>query len=196
MTNKDEISLSSTDRPNILWGLTGSVATIRADRMAEAFVELGNVEAVVTFSAEHFLPPASLGMKIHRDIDEWDQWKVLGDPVLHIELRKWADVLVIAPLSANSMAKLAVGLCDNLLTSVARAWDFSKPMIIAPAMNTMMWNHPVTQTQLDTMQQWGVHVVMPVEKELACRDVGMGALASPEQIADAIRAVIPNASAC
>lgn len=63
----------------------------------------------------------------------------MGDPVLHIELRRWADVLVLAPLSANTMAKVAHGLCDNLLTSVVRAWDYAKPMIVAPAMNTYMW---------------------------------------------------------
>lgn len=64
------------------------------------------------------------------DEEEWHAWKTKGDPVLHIELRKWADAFVIAPLSANSLAKIAQGLCDNCLTSVARAWDFSKPMLV------------------------------------------------------------------
>lgn len=64
------------------------------------------------------------------DEDEWHVWQNKGDPVLHIDLRKWADLLVIAPLSANSLAKMAQGLCDNCLTSVVRAWDFTKPLLV------------------------------------------------------------------
>ena len=70
------------------------------------------------------------------------------DAVLHIELRKWADVFVIAPLDANTLAKLAVGLCDNCLTCVWRAWDLAKPVVLAPAMNTLMWQHPFTRRHL------------------------------------------------
>lgn len=64
------------------------------------------------------------------DEDEWHAWKAIGDPVLHIDLRRWADLMVIAPLSANTLAKLAGGLCDNLLTCVVRAWDFDKPLLV------------------------------------------------------------------
>ncbi|KAL3160492.1 hypothetical protein ABBQ32_010803 [Trebouxia sp. C0010 RCD-2024] len=64
------------------------------------------------------------------DEEEWHQWQKKGDPVLHIELRKWADLLLVAPLSANTLAKMAQGLCDNCLTSVVRAWDFSKPLMV------------------------------------------------------------------
>lgn len=64
------------------------------------------------------------------DEEEWHSWQKKGDPVLHIELRKWADILIIAPLSANTLAKIAQGLCDNCLTSVVRAWDFSKPLLV------------------------------------------------------------------
>ena len=65
-----------------------------------------------------------------------------GDPVRHIEFRHWADLLVVAPLDANTLAKFAIGLCDNFLTCLFRAWDFAKPVILAPAMNTLMWDHP------------------------------------------------------
>ena len=65
--------------------------------------------------------------------EEWRAWQAKGDPVQHIELRKWADVLVIAPLSANTLAKVAQGLCDNCLTSVVRAWDWSKPLLVSTA---------------------------------------------------------------
>ena len=74
-----------------------------------------------------------------------------GDSVLHIELRKWADILVIAPLDANTLAKLAVGLCDNCLTCVWRAWDPARAVGLAPAMNTLMWEHPFTRRHLRSL---------------------------------------------
>ena len=82
-----------------------------------------------------------------KDQDEWDAWSKRSDPVLHIELRKVCSALVVAPLSANTMAKFANGLADNLLSCTFRAWDFknkSKPVIIAPSMNTCMYEHPIT----------------------------------------------------
>ena len=83
------------------------------------------------------------------DIDEWQGWQKCQDPVLHIELRKLATLFVIAPLSANTMGKLANGLCDNLLTCVFRCWDFRSKdkqgtVIVAPAMNTFMFENPLT----------------------------------------------------
>src|SRR5205085_10485109 len=71
-----------------------------------------------------------------------------GEPVLHIELRRWADLLLIAPLDANTLAKLANGLADNCLTCVWRAWEPARPVVLAPAMNTLMWEHPLTGRHL------------------------------------------------
>lgn len=73
----------------------------------------------------------SASVSLAGDEDEWRGWKQVGDPVVHIELRRWADVFVIAPLSANTLAKLANGLCDNLVTCVARAWDFNRPLVVS-----------------------------------------------------------------
>jgi phosphopantothenoylcysteine decarboxylase len=179
-----------TARPHILWGITASVATIRAPILARLLLSIGDVQAMVTERATHFLDEAPAEIPLHRDADEWAMWRQLGDPVLHIELRKWADVLVVAPATADSLAKLAAGICDNLLLSVARAWDFSKPLVVAPAMNTKMWEHPVTDGHLRTLRGWGVTIVDPVEKQLACADVGIGALAAPEAIAEAVRTVL------
>ena len=104
--------------------------------------------------------------------------------VLHVELAQWADVLLVAPLSANSLAKLALGICDTLPTLVARCWHVgAKPMVVAPAMNTKMWEHPVTAGQLKKLQRWGVQVVDPIEKLLACGDKGVGAMAAVDVIA-------------
>lgn len=171
-------------RPRILWGLTGSVATIRADRLAEQLLQLGEVKAVVTHRARAFLPALPESISIHDDQDEWSTWQQLGDPVLHIELRRWADLFVIAPASADVLAKMSAGISDTLLLSVARAWDFTRPLLVAPAMNTLMWEHPTTAEHLNRLTSWGARVISPVSKKLACEDVGMGALAPPEEIAE------------
>jgi len=127
----------------------------------------------------------------------------MGDPVLHIDLREWADVFLIAPLSAHTLAKLANGLCDDTLSCVARAWDFgspsrpvAKPLILAPAMNTAMWEHPLTQRQLEQMQSFTpkVQVVEPASKLLACGEVGMGALAAVDDIMEAVNRLSSNAN--
>ena len=86
-------------------------------------------------------------------------------------------MFVVAPLSANTLAKMANGMCDNLLTCVVRAWDFSKPLLVAPAMNTYMWDSPFTTRHLEQLEALGVTVVDPVSKKLACGDVGNGAMA-------------------
>lgn len=177
-------------RPRILWGLSASVAAIRAPNLARALAAVGDLRAIATERAGHFLEDWPVDVPLLRDADEWAAWKRLGDPVLHIELRRWADVFVIAPLSADALAKLAGGICDNLLLSTARAWDYSRPLLVAPAMNTLMWEHPATREHLETLRRWGARVVPPVEKELACADVGMGALASPETIAADVAAAL------
>lgn len=91
------------------------------------------------------------------DEEEWHQWQQKGDPVLHIDLRKWADLLVIAPLSANTLAKVAQGLCDNCLTSVVRAWDFSKPLVVSasshPAVMSSLWFPTLEELQDVKMQE-------------------------------------------
>src|SRR5262249_10521669 len=143
----------------VVLGVTGSVAAVRTPALSEALraaghaVRVGATEPSLYFFDPAELPapepdptlpvPAAAGL---RDRDEWLGARYRrGDPVLHIELRKWADVLVVAPLDANTLAKLAGGLCDNFLTCVFRAWDFAaKPVVLAPAMNTLMWQSPVT----------------------------------------------------
>jgi phosphopantothenoylcysteine decarboxylase len=104
--------------------------------------------------------------------------------VLHIELRKWADLFLIAPLDANTLAKVANGICDSCLTSVYRCWDLTRPVVIAPAMNTLMWEHPVTDRNLKQLQQDCkiLRICWPQEKLLACGDMGTGAMASIPEI--------------
>lgn len=112
-----------------------------------------------------------------------------GDPILHIDLRKWADIFVIAPLSAGTLAKISIGEPDNLLTCIFRAWDFDKPVVLAPAMNTFMWSNPWTEMQLNILSRlqgssggFNVHCVDPQNKVLACGDEGIGAMADISRI--------------
>ena len=107
--------------------------------------------------------------------------------MLHIQLRNWADIFLISPLDANTLGKLAAGICDNLLTCVARAWNLlSKPIVICPAMNTQMWLHPVTQESLEKLKSWGYIVIPPISKKLACGDYGVGGMETVEVIASKI----------
>ena len=198
----------------ILLGLTGSVATVLHMKLIKALEQLGHVIILPTARANHFLPDGFNGVKVIRDLQEWewkkkeslgidengcyiyhsDKWEK-NDPVLHIELRDHASALVIAPCSANTLGKLANGLCDNLLTTVARAWDFNRPIIVAPAMNTNMWNHPVTDDHLRRLLEWGYESVEPQAKMLACGTEGIGALADIDEIVtcvkDALRWQLP-----
>ncbi|KAH0480801.1 MAG: uncharacterized protein KVP18_002298 [Porospora cf. gigantea A] len=160
----------------LLVGVTGSVAAIKTAEIVSRLGTFGlEIKVVTTEAGLSFLNKSEPTLEgvLTDDDDLWDE---VGEPVLHIELRKWADALVMLPLTANTLAKISNGLCDNLLTNVARAWDFSKPFMVFPAMNTHMWQHPITKLQLATLQDWGVVVVEPVEKRLACGDVGMGGL--------------------
>lgn len=190
---------------NILIGLTGSVATIKLIDLVENIrlsfptkVRLNDIDyicnfkikVVMTDNAKHFMKKERISNHskelnieaILDDADEWSSWKEIGDPVLHIELRKWADLFVIAPLDANTMAKMSNGICDNLLTCVVRAWDIRKPLLFCPAMNCHMYEHPLTKLQLAKLDSFGYVCIDPVEKRLACGDVGIGGMSSVETI--------------
>ncbi|XP_020571388.1 phosphopantothenoylcysteine decarboxylase-like [Phalaenopsis equestris] len=184
-------------RPRILLAASGSVAAIKFENLCRSFMEWGEVRAVATKSALHFVDKSSLPSSVilYTDDDEWSGWKKIGDEVLHIELRKWADVLVIAPLSANTLAKVAGGLCDNLLTCIVRAWDYSKPLYVAPAMNTFMLNNPFTKRHLHTIGELGVSLLPPITKKLACGDYGNGAMAEPSVIYNTVRLSFNESSA-
>src|SRR5262249_47273042 len=117
------------------------------------------VQVVATSPALYFFPAHELPPGVlHTDEEEWPGRKNGGlyarhDPVLHIELRRWADLFLIAPLDANTLAKLACGLSDNCLTCVWRAWDPKRPVVLAPAMNTLMWEHPLTVRHFRTLRE-------------------------------------------
>jgi len=177
---------------NILLGVTGSVAATVAGKLVNSLKHIGDVKVVATNSALKFDQVSSAensfwSNSIHHytDQDEW-KWKKLGDPVLHIELKDWYDVFVIAPASANTIAKMAHGICDNLLTSVWMA-SRNKKVLVAPAMNTQMWKHPIVEGNIQTLKMLNVKIIPPVCKTLACGEVGIGAMASIEDIVKEVK---------
>ena len=182
---------------SIVLGLTGSVASILHKKIFDAMIPFGSgplkVEAILTEAAKYFIPKEERlesGRVYWDGTDEWafakGTWQK-DEAILHIALRDRGNALVIAPCSANTLAKLATGVCDNLLTSVARAWGIARPVIIAPAMNTKMWDHPVTKRHLDTVREFGYLIIPPQSKKLACGDEGMGAMADISEIAAVVK---------
>ncbi|XP_024912258.1 phosphopantothenoylcysteine decarboxylase isoform X2 [Cynoglossus semilaevis] len=146
-----------------------------------------DVRVVTTEHAKHFYNAANVPVKIYSEKDEWEMWTQMSDPVLHIELRRWADLLVIAPLDANTLGKIANGICDNLLTCVVRAWDTSRPLLFCTAMNTFMWQHPISAQQVSRLREFGYVEIPCVSKKLACGDEGKGGMAEVSTIVSAVR---------
>jgi phosphopantothenoylcysteine decarboxylase len=194
---------------NVLIGATGSVAAVRVPALVEALAAEGHaVKVVATDAALYFFDAQLLpGGTLFRDADEWPgEHYQRDDTVIHIQLRNWAELFIIAPLDANTLAKLALGLCDNCLTCVWRAWNVAKPVMLAPAMNTLMWDHPFTKRHLRSIgadcgashvpghlddaaliaqindRARTLRIVSPVAKRLACGDAGIGGLAEVAEI--------------
>ncbi|XP_032478834.1 phosphopantothenoylcysteine decarboxylase isoform X2 [Phocoena sinus] len=137
-----------------------------------------------------WLCPQDVPVTLYSDADEWEMWKCRSDPVLHIDLRRWADLMLVSPLDANTLGKVASGICDNLLTCVIRAWDRSKPLLFCPAMNTAMWEHPITEQQVGQLKAFGYVEIPCVAKKLVCGDQGLGAMAEVGTIVDKVKEVL------
>jgi phosphopantothenoylcysteine decarboxylase len=147
---------------------------------------------IVTSKALQFISRDCIPAEVYQDEHEWQMWKQRGDPVLHIDLAKWADILLIAPLDANTLGKLSSGMCDNLLTCVARAWDLGKPFLFCPAMNTKMYLHPITRKQIADLLEFGYIEIKAISKTLMCGDTGIGGMAEYKTIADMTYAHLNN----
>ncbi|KAF8073900.1 flavoprotein [Lyophyllum atratum] len=161
---------------------TGSVASIKAPLIVKELLgyQKVKVEVVATKPSLAFYTKEDIkeaGSRVWVDEDEWTGTFKIGDPILHIELRRWADIVLVAPCSANTLSKIAHGMCDNLVTSLMRALAPTTPTYIFPAMNTLMYEHPLTAEHIrivrDTVRY---NVIGPIGKNLACGDVGVGAM--------------------
>jgi phosphopantothenoylcysteine decarboxylase len=146
------------------------------------------IRVVLTEKAKQFVDVEQIrpSAEVLLDENEWKMWKNRGDPILHIDLVKWADIFVIAPLDANTLGKMSSGICDNLLTCIARAWDVEKPLLFCPAMNTRMFLHPITSRQIEDLRDFGYYEIKPISKTLMCGDTGIGAMAEVNIIANQI----------
>jgi phosphopantothenoylcysteine decarboxylase / phosphopantothenate---cysteine ligase len=171
----------------VLLGVTGGVAAYKAAYLARLLRERGaEVQTVMTASATRFVGPdtfsALTGREAHSEVFE------RAEDVLHVRLAHEADAAVVAPATANVLAKLATGVADDLLTSTLL--EFRGPVVVAPAMHSGMWTNPATAENLRVLEERGVGVVGPVEGPLAAGDEGMGRMAEPEDIAAALERAV------
>jgi phosphopantothenoylcysteine decarboxylase/phosphopantothenate--cysteine ligase len=154
----------------VLVGVTGGIAAYKACELVRRLVRGGHeVIPLVTPGAERFVRAETFHALARRSPS--------ADPYPHLET---ADLLVVAPLTASTLAKLAVGMADSLVTEAALAHE--GPVLLAPAMNTRMWNHPATQANVDVLRSRGVELIGPEEGELGEGGEGMGRMSSPEAI--------------
>jgi phosphopantothenoylcysteine decarboxylase / phosphopantothenate---cysteine ligase len=171
---------------NILLGITGGIAAYKSASFARLLIKSGyDVRVIMTASAQAFITPLTLqaltGNQVH--IDLLDESAELG--MGHIELAKWADLLIIAPATANTIAKLAMGIADDLLTTVCLAT--AAPILVAPAMNQQMWQHPSVKLNLQTLTDYDYDIIQPGSGEQACGDIGEGRLPEPEQLLEYVQ---------
>jgi phosphopantothenoylcysteine decarboxylase/phosphopantothenate--cysteine ligase len=171
------------DKTNIILGITGGIAAYKTPDLVRKLVAKGaNVRVVMTESAKQFVSPLALqavsGNSISDNLLDKDAEAAMG----HIELARWADKLLIAPATANFLAKLTHGLADDLLSTLCLATP--APIYVAPAMNQQMWFADATQANLKVLEQRKIQFLGPAQGEQACGDVGPGRMLEPQEIAD------------
>ena len=177
---------SPSDKPVVVLGVTGCIAAYKACELARALMRAGcRVKIVMTEAATHFVGPTTFRALTGEPVAV-GLWDEADARVHHVSLAAEADVFVIAPATANTLAKIAAGRADDLLCTSALATE--APILIAPAMNVHMWRAGATVQALATLRSRGVLVIEPESGELACGDVGEGRLATIEVIADAVLA--------
>lgn len=166
---------------NVLFQVSGSIACYKAAHVVSRVSQAGHdVRCAVTPSALAFVGAATFeglsGNAVVSETFEAGRW------MEHIELPRWADLTILCPATANRLNKMAAGVADDLLGNLFLTHDFAKPFLVAPAMNTRMWNHPTTQASVERLLGMGLELVSPDSGALACREVGDGRLADPDGI--------------
>jgi phosphopantothenoylcysteine decarboxylase/phosphopantothenate--cysteine ligase len=175
----------------VLLGVTGGIAAYKVATLARLLSGAGaTVQVVMTDSARRFVGPDTFAALTGRPVPA-SLWEGPGE-VLHVRLAHEADVAVVAPATANLLAKLATGLADDLLTSTLL--ETSCPLVLAPAMHTGMWEHPATRGNVEALAARGARFVGPVRGPLAAGDEGVGRMAEPEEIVAAVEAAIARAA--
>lgn len=168
--------------PRLLFALTGSIACYKACHALSRLVQAGiEVQTVATPAALRFIGPATLEGLTGRPpmLDLWEPGRAMD----HIELARWADLALVCPATANTLARLAHGLADDALGSLFLAWELKrKSWWMAPAMNHAMLAHPATQSNFATLQAMGVRLLPTAEGPQACGETGAGRLLEPEDL--------------
>ena len=171
----------------IILAVSGSISAYKAADLTSRLKKKGyDVHVIMTEAAQAFITPLTLQVlsknPVHTDVME----EKLAERINHIDLGKEADLFVVAPASANTIAKLAHGLADNMLTATALALPSTTPKLIAPAMNTKMYENPLTKKNLDTLHDLGYQEILPKSGLLAFGGTGRGALADIDDIIESI----------
>ena len=172
----------------IVLGITGGIAAYKAAELTRLLLKDGHdVQTVMTEAAMHFVGTATLQALSGKPVltQLWNESS--GNGMAHIDLSRAADAILIAPASANFIAKLAYGLADDLLSTLCLAR--ACPLAVAPAMNKQMWNHPATQRNLAQIRQDGIAIFGPASGEQACGELGMGRMLEPETLAIELEAL-------
>ena len=173
------------EHPNIVLGVTGSIAAHKATDIASQLTKNGcRVNVVMTAGARRFITPLAFKTLTRQPVvtdlhDEEDGWKPI-----HIRLADEADLLLVAPATANIIAKMAVGIADDALTCIALALNPGANVLVAPAMNGKMWMHPATRANVQTMKDRGVQFIGPDAGMLSCGYEGIGRLWEPPGIVE------------
>lgn len=169
----------------IVLGISGGIAAYKTPELARLLMQEGaSVQVVMTEAAQQFVTPVTMQALTGNPVftSQWDN--SISNNMAHIELSRAADAIVIAPGSADLMAKLSLGLADDLLSTLCLARDC--PLLIAPAMNKQMWEHAATQRSVERLRKDGVTLVGPASGFQACGEVGMGRMLEPSEIAEQV----------
>ena len=175
----------------IILAVSGSISAYKAANLTSRLKKKGyDVHVIMTEAAQAFITPLTLQVlsknPVHTDVME----EKLAERINHIDLGKEADLFIVVPASANTIAKLAHGMADNMLTATALALPSTTPKLIAPAMNTKMYENPLTKKNLNTLHDLGYQEILPKSRLLACGDIGRGALADIDDIIESIDNVL------
>ena len=179
----------------ILIHVTGSIACFKSCSLISLLTKEGfEVQATASQGALQFIQRASLEGLTGKPLLTYIFDKS-DDPMHHITLsQRWADLIIAYPASANCICRLAAGLSDDLFGAICLANNYNKPLLVAPAMNTQMFNHPAVQEALAKLESWGTHILPTEEGLLACGDEGKGKLLSPEKTLEYIQQILKENS--
>jgi phosphopantothenoylcysteine decarboxylase/phosphopantothenate--cysteine ligase len=171
-------------KQNVLIGVCAGIAAYKTCELVRLLVKAGHpVKVMMTESSAKFITPLTF-QTLSANPVYTEMFSLLNeDNVQHISLAQWADVCLIAPATANTISKIAYGFCDNLLTTVVCALPENIPVILAPAMNSQMWNNPIIQENIKKLKSLKKYrIIEPGKGELACGAYGDGRMAEPEEI--------------